>query len=303
MLYLHIGTAKAGSTTIQDFHKEFQTELPYKQLETFGVGNAWKIAAAAGTPRAYWFWVEYLKKFSQSEYLAHQADFWANVKAEVDSVGKFDYIASSEHIYGNFQEDLVAIKKLRDELISIFGKVKVLIYLRNQVDFVKSLYSQRIKGPYRDTMTFERYMSNLEKEKIPIDYLSRLSLWAEAFGWENLEPIVFERKNFPNGDLLEDYCKRTGIQFDQKFTQGSRKEANVSPSFSELEVLRLMNIAKIHYGRKYVLKLINAFVPKKDFPSKFDQEIRAKVSVGNKFLNDKFFSNLAAKLPVELEQK
>ncbi|MBT8125407.1 MAG: hypothetical protein KJO81_11320 [Gammaproteobacteria bacterium] len=298
MLYLHIGTGKAGSTTIQDFLADFQHELSHQQLKSFEIGNAWKISAAAETERSYWYWVEQRKILDDASYKELSSNFWQLVQKEVEDLGKCDFIASSEYIYMVYEKnDVAAIHAFKEKLEGIFGEIKVLVYLRNQIDFVKSVYAQRVKGPARETMSFCEYIKNLDKLKVPIDYAEQLKYWGEAFGWENIELAVFDRRNFLNSSLLEDFCHRTNIKFEEKFSERSQDKSNVSPSYSHINAQRFLNIIRLKYGRNYALKLIRHLIPPNGYPGEYDDKIRERVSTGNKWLNQTFFKNYEVKLP------
>jgi hypothetical protein len=305
LLYLHIGTGKAGSTTIQTFLKSCGAELPYSQLESFGLGNSWKIAASTGTERSRWYWVEHIKRLDADEYQRLCSRFWTEVKSEVASLENSDFVASSEFIYGQVACDQEAMARLQLQLTEIFGEVKLLVYFRNQIDFVKSFYAQTVKGPTREILSYDVYIKNLKKIQVPIHYAERLKLWGEVFGWENVEAVVFDRKNFPNGNLIEDFCSRTGIEYDNERFAIHRQESNISPSYNHLVAFRYLNRLTLRKHKGLAVRAITSLarraitstLPDKEFPKEYDDLLLSKVSEGNKWLNKVFFSDLAVKLP------
>lgn len=124
MIYLHVGTGKAGSTTIQHFLKTSSSKLPYGQLQAFGLGNAWKIAASLDTVRSRQYWVEQANLFDEIGYEEFCSRFWGDVQTEVANSGHSNFIASSEYIYGQAMGDKRAIARLSELLYEIFGTVK-----------------------------------------------------------------------------------------------------------------------------------------------------------------------------------
>lgn len=304
MLVLHIGTGKAGSTTIQGWLKENRLQLSFGQLENFGFGNAWKIAAVSGTDRSYRVFVENRKRLDKKAFSSLQANFWKDVLAEYEGSTFTNVIASSEHIFRHYGDNYDAILALRENLQKIFGKILIVVYLRNQVDFVKSKYAQGIKGPAMRTMPYEEYIFKLKQLEVPIHYAHRLRLWGEAFGWENTVPVVFDKRNFKNGNLLEDFCHRTGILNRGTLEASAFGSKNISPPVSHLEVIRILNKLGIKNRKfkKWAAGAFMHFVPKKEHPTEYDQYIIDQVSSGNKWLNVKFFSGFEVKLPTSKGQ-
>ncbi len=299
MLYLHIGTGKAGTTTIQNFLRDYEDELPYGQVEAFGLGNAWRLAAASGTELSHRYWVLDRKILSEDEFRNLSARFWQEVRDEVGDKGAETFVASSEYIHAHIGNNLDAIKGLGTELLDIFGRVKIIIYLREQVGFIKSVYSQDIKGPARRSISFDHFIGELDRISDMFHYAETIRLWSEIFGIENIEPVIFKRENFPNQNIIEDFCNRVDIEYKPSWYDGHTPAANVSPDFATLRVLRVFNaipgnqnpILKLAY--RAALKL----VPNRGFPTKHDEDILRLVTPGNKWLNRTFFAETTEKLP------
>lgn len=296
MLYLHIGTGKAGSTTIQKFLKENRANLPYRQLETFEIGNSWKIAASARTASRN-YWVGVLKKLSEQEYQDLSLCFWKDVQQEVSSYEPSDFVASSEFIYTGLGANREEISLLKQQLSSIFGRVKIIAYFRSQTDFVKSLYSQHVKGPVKETRSFQKFIENLDGVKASIFYAERITLWGEIFGWENIDAAVFDKRNFVNNNLIEDFCVRIDIEYDEQWAASHKQPMNVSPKYNEIIALRCFNLVGLRKGRGRVARVMRSIPALKEFPSRYDNLVLSKVSEGNKWLNKNVFSNQPVKLP------
>jgi hypothetical protein len=230
------------------------------------------------------------------EYQELKDGFWTEVKNEKAKIACSDFVASSEYIYVQVADDEEAMKRLQEQLVTIFGKVKILIYFRNQIDWVKSLYAQSVKGSKRDTSSFPAFVKSLENDGSPIHFDKRIEMWGKVFGWKNVDVGVFDRKNFPNGNLIEDFCDRIGIDYDAEKLGNFSQPANISPSYSHLAVLRHLNRLRLGKKRR-VRRAVTRLVPEKDFPSKFDERLLSKVSEGNKWLNERYFYDLPVALP------
>ncbi len=306
MLYLHIGMPKAGSTTIQKFLGEFESDIPHRQLQCFGGVNAWKIAAASGTPAAHWYFVEHTKQLSEQEFASLPAEMWSELSAELglNDAKARDYVISSEYIFMWVAKDKPAIRNLRDKLEATFGEVKIILYLRGQVDFVKSMYAQLVKGKSRFTVPFPDFIAKLDEIEIsrhyvPTNYAEIVEAWAECFGPGNVDVAVFDRENFPDNSLIQDFCQRANLVYDPAWRKDGGLTENKSPEYSQLEVLRFFNAIGLKKGRlrRYAARALKLILPERDFPQEYDRAIQSKVSATNKRLNEGLFSGSAAKLP------
>lgn len=110
LLYLHIGTLKAGSTSIRNFLRDCSDDLPYAQLDRFGTPNSWRIAASTGTERSRRHWVTTRKLLQADEYQELKDGFWTEVKNEKAKIACSDFVASSEYIYVQVADDAEAMK-------------------------------------------------------------------------------------------------------------------------------------------------------------------------------------------------
>lgn len=307
MLYLHIGAGKAGSTTVQNFLNEMKSaRFPYAQIESFGSGSAWKLAAATGTENSYKYWVRVRNAFTPSEFEDNKNRVWDRARSEVAQSQASDFVASSEFILGSFAYNETLLSQLRDYLIDVFGEVVVIVYLREQVSYIKSLYSQKVKGPQRSKLTLREYVDLLDDHKHLWDYAGALRAWSEVFGDDRLNVVCFHERNLIEGDLLKDFLYRLNITDNPaRYIRGPSETANKSPYYNQLQAIRLVNqyrkvIPKPVQNRLYRLclgRLIGS-IGTKEFPRNFDAQILSKVSEGNKWVNERFLINASVKLPV-----
>lgn len=302
MLYLHIGTGKTGSTSIQKFLKRNRALLPHNQLDSFGIGNSWRLAAASGTCQSYEYFTKVSQKLSSEEFKELNRSVWNQAGKEICNYKTGDFIASSEFLYHQFSGEHYKLEEFKEKLEQTFGQICVIIYFRNQIEYLRSAYAQRIKGVRKDTLSYSKFILNADALNLPIDYAENLRVWGEIFGWNNLRLNVFDRRNFKNNDLIEDFCHFANIPLDESKFKPSQVESNTSPSFSEVKAIRMLNLLGVKNTRKRNLLNPRTYAKiYRDFPTKHDNIIIKKVSEGNAWMNDLFFQDLEIKLPTVYE--
>ncbi len=102
------------------------------------------------------------------------------------------------------------IQYLKDLLSN--HKVSVLVYLRRQDTFLESAIDQAIKNESLFGRQLFRTVPEFVKVMRPrLDYYAALNIWASIFGRENVKVAVYEKEQFHNGRLFDDYLARLGI--------------------------------------------------------------------------------------------
>lgn len=306
MLYLHIGTGKAGSTTIQDFlGNEVELGFDYKQIAAFGLKNAWKLAAASGTARARHYWVAHRRILSEAEFKKLREQVLGDARKEVEAACCDAFVASSEYIHDQYGRDKEAIGWLRENLEDIFGEVRIILYVREQVSFLKSFYAQRVKGPTRTTESFERFISNLEDHQNFWDYASAIRLWCDAFGEDRVKVVVFDKRNFKEGSLIKDFLYRIDVENVHVNFGAASNTSNKSPTYRQLKYLRLCNMIPTSRLYRLPYKALRRIAFSKlmqlndtGFPTKYDNLIIDTVSDGNRWVNETVLTDIPLKLPI-----
>src|SRR5438045_215951 len=102
-------------------------------------------------------------------------------------------------------------------------QTKIIVYLRNQVDFLVSAFGTAIRGGSTRKFPFP-----LNKRQIrTMDHLALLEPWRKIFGRENMIVRRFEPEDFPAGDLLADFS--SVVPFDiSGFRRGKRQNESIS---------------------------------------------------------------------------
>ena len=207
-IYLHIGTEKTGTSTIQEFlfqnrenlmrqgyyylHMEGRTEyrdLPAYCMNMDRVDRYFKINFIDSKEKR----LEFNNRFI--------IDFHQKMKNLPDHIHTL--IISSEHFSSRlrFPDELEKLKQL---LRDYTEDITVICYLRNQADKLLSQYSTRVKTGA--SIKIENFYKNFISSN-KNNYESKLDLWGGVFGKNNLEVKIFDKKEFHNNSLLDDFIQ------------------------------------------------------------------------------------------------
>lgn len=152
--------------------------------------------------------------------------------------------------------------------------VTVVLYLRNEIEFITSSYAQKIHAT-TSTETPEDYVNRSE-----INYGQFLDGWNSAFDGKVL-PRIFARKSLYHGDIIEDFLHEF-LELDQEGFEFKKEDGNPSLTNSTLK-------AKFHLNILYTYpKELRHLVY-----SHFQQQALKDNSSGKAHLDEKLLSPLA----------
>ena len=187
-VYLHIGQPKTGTTSLQRFlvvnRKNLEKngvaypDMPQKYLPYQGFSSdrngAW-VSLVYGMKEAYQFYLkrtlEYCKRYDK-------------------------VLLSDEEIYREYLWKRGLMPEFRSQLEASGVKLKVIIYLRRQDEYVYSLWGQKIKRGRPETV--QEWISQHLKEG-ECDYLRYINNLTEDIGEGNIIVRVYDRKGFVAG--------------------------------------------------------------------------------------------------------
>ncbi|MFD2111587.1 hypothetical protein [Thiorhodococcus fuscus] len=213
-LYLHIGTEKTGTTSIQEMlflNRARLAEEGYHFIASAGARNNRKLSAyAIREDRADEF-LELNGIHTRSDRQRFETTFASDLREEIQALPDHIHtlIASSEHLHSRcLQREEVA--KLRALLHPFCDDIRILVYLRPQIEVITSLYSTALKcGESEDLGTF------VAQRCLPsnpyFNYRGLLDLWADSFGDAQMMVRLYQRQTLIEGDLLADFASTIGV--------------------------------------------------------------------------------------------
>jgi len=243
-LFLHIGTDKTGTTTIQKFldvNREALRKrgylvpmspgsLRHVKLFLYGFDDEktvkepwWKNRCP--TP------ADFRREFSQQ------------FSDEIRASDLPKVILSDEGLWRLSQNEILRLQSL---LSDHFDNITVIPYLRRQDEHVTSRYQQVIKTG-GSVLTFSEYLEGRHPYYYYADILAR---WAAVFGREALMPRIFDKQAFSGGSLIADFLSCVGMHDSAAFEDV--ETLNTSLDAVSLEFLRRYKMVyKKHWGRDF----------------------------------------------------
>lgn len=228
-LYVHIGCHKTGTTSIQ--HNLAQNaEALAKYGLTFFYDNCYSGEQLLPDLHSWLNFVEAPGKVVPQGLYVRELDKLADRLARIQG----DVIVSSENF--SFFFEPAPIGALQAALSPIFGQIRIICYLRRQDRHAISHHqegSKFFRAPEGDLFGHSTYALPPfdPRHRLYLDYHRRLSMWAQAFGADNMVVKVFDRKQFPEGDVVADFFSLLGISEYQKVA-----DRNVSLSLREAKI-------------------------------------------------------------------
>lgn len=204
-LVFHIGTEKAGSTSLQGWLDENAKKLSQEGIVycksllrpnnigiyLYGLGGGFDDGFAylgATTDAAK---SDVVEKFRR--------DFLEEV-AEAKASGARIFVISNEHGHSRLKT-LASIQRVHNLLRPLFENISIWCFLRPQIDMCVSLASTLAIGGIKITRNLFDVL--MQDKDYYFNYNKILSNWAEVFGKENISPIPFKRNKNVVGYLLE----------------------------------------------------------------------------------------------------
>lgn len=240
--YLHIGTEKTGTTTIQSFLYENRERLAdqgfYYPLSLRYPDNRY-ISMVAYNPNRRDDITKKLNIRTDQQLVDFQDSIIKEFNEEMKNVSSdMSTVISGEHIQSRLTS-LEEINRLKDILNKAgFEEVKVIVYLRNPAEIANSLLSTAVKSdePYESVPEpSHSYLETLCNHKRTVEN------YTSVFGKENLIVRLFRKDRFYKGSLIHDISKCIGVD--------SENEELVYPQYENegLSLLGIKVLAKLNH--------------------------------------------------------
>lgn len=244
-LYVHIGTPKTGTTSIQKF-----LELNQETLKKYGICLPYMDLD---------FEKSKFKLHRNGNFLVHHAfELSDNPKEKLKKEERiytqgFDIIKKAAEIYPkiiitdesiwyrqnnkeNFWQDVKDNAKARG------CDVKVVVYVRRQDLYIEAWWNQAVKYYPRSFKTFEEYVNSDVVLSHNLDYYKKIKEIADCIGRENVIVKVFEKEIFLASQygLYQDFLHALGEEVQPDYVMPSQN-VNDSLRGNFIEIKRLIN--------------------------------------------------------------
>jgi len=172
---IHIGSGKAGSTTIQNtFHHHREALLQAGVLVPHEDGARFperQLEAA----------------LCNAELRPREAEIWHSIQAQVAAANPDVLFISNEHAWMRID----GIETFAERLGSLGGSIEILLFLREPSDYFRSTVQQMLKAAptYRGPKIWQS------------NQLRNLQAWHDVFG-DALKVTAFQRSSLREGDII-----------------------------------------------------------------------------------------------------
>lgn len=244
-IYLHIGTEKTGTTSIQKalftYKSKGSGSLFYYPKEGIVSNHHFQIAKS---------------NFSETLLLD-----------EIESASEKTIVLSSEHFCMIREPKLIASLQtlLKDY------PVEVILYLRNPKSYLTSLYGEHIK--WGGKISIDQFY---EKSRWRFDYVSLIKRWSSVFGEGNVS--FFDYDNV--GNVVEHFFNKIGAASALENEVSASSAENRSDPRYFLEVMKRFNSAFPGADARKFLALarpLQKLVPVPDELKKFDWKVKQPI--------------------------
>jgi hypothetical protein len=250
-VYLHIGYSKTGTTAIQNFlffNREklktcFGILYPISCFNDNHLINHQNLSHSLLKTKN----IEFPHYINPENYPDNPDVFWQKLISEIDSSDCERIVISSE-AFIRFRDSPDLIDKVKLYLNKY--DVKIICYLRRQVEFFESGYNQKVKADlyYKSVCEFV----NLRFKHI--DFMRDLNEWASVFGKNNLIVRIYSKCTLPNG-IVPDLLSVLNIKFNDYF---SALDSNLRLPNRYVPLKKMLN--KIRFQQLMENKKINSIL-------------------------------------------
>lgn len=235
-LYLHIGTEKTGTTSLQTFLAENEAALQAQGFTYLCDPAKPYCHKNATTPLSLHAPVVACFFADSQEYIPEEKHFPKDflLQTLADDLRRNDknVVLSSEH----FSSRLRATDDL-ESLRQVFTgyNVKIVCYIRRQDEMALASFSTDIKSGRREPFRVE----DIHPNDLYYNYAALIEPWSKIFGKENL--LIRSYGRLEGNDIRKDFMALLGLRAMDSFAFSELE--NPSLDASQAEHLRLVNLA------------------------------------------------------------
>ncbi len=236
-LFLHIGTEKTGTTSVQKFFKANRELLARNGIvypAAPGNQNHTGLAACAQDAEKRGPLRKSLGIKNEADVHRFRAEMLAELAAELSERPFRTAFMSGEHCSSRLLDDS-EVAWLKAELGKFFDRMHIVVYIRRQDDYLLSTYSTAIKSGATYPLRFPPDRAIQQR----YDHWEMLQRWARVFGRDKIICRKFERATLKSGDIVDDVLDIVGVDSGAGFERPD--DVNEALDAETLEFLRLFN--------------------------------------------------------------
>ena len=232
-IFLHIGLEKTGTTSIQNFL--FNNA---EQLQKISIFYPTVLGENQTSLCIYSGQTKYIESLaSENREIQIKKDLPQTIKSIINNFEKSNcknLVFSNEHLSSRLK-NANDIKNLKELFAPYSYHVKIVMYVRNQVDLLESLYFEGIKDGGKNRLC--DWANNFTY--FELDYMQMLEKWESVFGKDSIMVKLFDRSILKNGDAVDDFLDLLSIENDEKFIRSNNQ--NISLGYKSMEFMRMYN--------------------------------------------------------------
>jgi hypothetical protein len=236
-LFLHIGTEKTGTTSVQKFFRANRELLKRNGIlypTAPGNQNHTGLAASAQDAERRGPLRKSLGLKNEADVRRFRTEMMAGLTAELTERPYKTAFMSGEHCSSRLLDDS-EVQWLKDQLSPFFDKMHIVVYIRRQDDYLLSTYSTSVKSGATAPLSFPPERAIEQR----YDHWDMLQRWARVFGRDKVVCRKFERAMLKSGDIVDDVIDIVGIDPALGFERP--EDVNEALDAETLEFLRLFN--------------------------------------------------------------
>lgn len=269
IVYLHIGTAKTGTTALQRFFEKNKQVLEKHNIFYPDLG----------------IYYQNVEKNRNAHFLVGERfdESWNHITEQenqefeegMDSLKKLAetysrILLSDESLWWNGGTYPGLWEKLKKSFDQRGLEVKIIVYFRRQDSFAQSHWAQTVRGGA--THSFEEYIHSDFLNDYPIDYYKYLSEIARQFGKENIIVRSFEKRRYRGEEqtIYSDFLDIFGVKLSDGFVV-ERSYQNMKLKGHYLEILRMLNNFQGISNNKIITTVLKDVQSKKIYDADFKE--------------------------------
>ncbi len=235
-LYLHIGTQKTATTTLQHFLAENDEVLKTK-------GYTYPLFPEIFYP--YWdnsrnglfLGHPYFNKYNERDREKEKEFYDKGMKRLHEIFMTYpNVILSEERLWLQlFYDKADLMKRILEDGSEQGYQVKLIIYLRRQDIFAESYWNQQIKSTITETRDVSQFINEFDH----INYYYVLKVITDVIGAENLAVVRFDDA-VRDGGIISDFMKRIGLELTDEY-EIKQESTNSRLSGNTADIKRIIN--------------------------------------------------------------